>query len=156
MKNEKGQVLVETAIILPLLLLLIFGLIDFARAMYTKNTLNNAARSGARTAAVTQPSPSAESGTLDSPATSTANMIKNNLFNGIPDSVTYTLNVLDATGTTPVTGPASAGNIVKVTVTWTDFPMITPLYKIMGIIANSTPQDSNVLTLTGQAAMRRE
>ena len=155
MRNQKGQVLVETAIILPLLLFLIFGLIDFARVMYTKNSLTNAARSGARTAAVTPDLLNDESGALDS-GTSTANTIKLNLLNGIPDSVTYKLDRLKADGTTPVTGKAMAGDLVKVTVTWTDFPMITPFYKLAEIITNATPEGSDVLTLTGQAAMRYE
>lgn len=50
MKNEnkgKGQALVELALILPLLLLLIMGALDLARAYYTKTTLTNAAREGA-------------------------------------------------------------------------------------------------------------
>jgi len=155
MRNQKGQVLVETAIILPLLLLLIFGLIDFARAMYTKNSLNNAARSGARTAAVTKPLNNDESGVLNSGTSATADTIKINLFNA-PDSVIYTLNRLKVDGTTAGAGEAFPGGTVKVTVTWTDFPMITPFYKIAAIITNSASQDSSVLTLTGQAAMRYE
>jgi len=43
----KGQAIVELAIILPLLLLMIMGAFDFARAFYTKTTLTNAAREGA-------------------------------------------------------------------------------------------------------------
>jgi len=155
-RPQNGQALVEMAIILPLLLLLVLGLADYARALYIKNSLNNAARSGARAAAVIPHHQLYnESGALSSPATPTANTIRSNLFNGIPDSVTYTLNILDSTGTNPVTGPASAGNIVKVAVTWTDVPMITPLYKIVGIISN-TQTGPYVLTLTGQAAMRYE
>lgn len=50
--NQKGAVLVETAIILPLLLLVVFGIFEFGRAMYITNTLNNAARYGARLAVV--------------------------------------------------------------------------------------------------------
>lgn len=154
MKDKKGQTLVETAIILPILLVLILGLIDFARAMYTKNTLNNAARCGARAAAVT-PSLCAESGALQSPATPTAQTIRSNLFEGVPSSVTYSVNVLNAAGTGPITGTASPGNLVQVTVTWTDFPMITPFYRLAGLITNPA-QGSGIMTLTGQAAMRYE
>ena len=52
LNNKKGAALVETAIILPLLLLIVFGIFEFGRAMYMTNTLNNAAREGARRAAV--------------------------------------------------------------------------------------------------------
>ena len=53
MRNQKGQALVETALIIPLLLLLVMGLFEFGRVMYIKNTLNNAARAGVRVAVVT-------------------------------------------------------------------------------------------------------
>lgn len=56
LKNSKGAALVEMAIILPLLVLIAFGTCEFGWAMYVNNTLNNAAREGARRAAVT-PSP---------------------------------------------------------------------------------------------------
>jgi Flp pilus assembly protein TadG len=155
MEKYQGQALVETALLLPILLILIFGIVDFGRAMYTKNSLNNAARSGARTAVVT-PSLSAESGTLESPTSATAHTIKSNLYNKIPNTVTYSLDVRNATGTAPITGNASSGNLVQVTVTWTDFPMITPFYRLAGFFSGSAPQDSGSLTLTGTAAMRYE
>lgn len=43
----RGQALVEFALVLPLLLLLILGAMDFARMFSTKITLTNAAREGA-------------------------------------------------------------------------------------------------------------
>lgn len=52
LKNQKGAALVELAIILPILLLIVFGIFEFGRAMFIINTLNNAAREGARRAAV--------------------------------------------------------------------------------------------------------
>lgn len=52
-KHCKGQALVEMAILLPLLFLLVFGIFEFGRAMYIKNTLTHAARAGARAAVVT-------------------------------------------------------------------------------------------------------
>lgn len=52
LKSEKGAALVEMAIALPLLLLVVWGMIDFARAYYTSNSLSTAVREGARYAAV--------------------------------------------------------------------------------------------------------
>ena len=43
-----GQALVEFALVLPIFLLLLFGLIDVGRLVYTWNALNQAAREGAR------------------------------------------------------------------------------------------------------------
>ena len=53
LKAQKGQTLIETALILFLLLLILLGISEFARAWYTKNSLKNAVRSGARLAVVT-------------------------------------------------------------------------------------------------------
>jgi TadE-like protein len=47
-----GQALVETALVLPLFLLLIFGLIDLGRFVITDHMLSQAAREGARLGAV--------------------------------------------------------------------------------------------------------
>lgn len=51
-ESERGQALVEFTMILPILLILLFGLIDFGRAFYTWMIVTNAAREGARIAAV--------------------------------------------------------------------------------------------------------
>lgn len=53
--GSKGQALVEFAIILLPLVLLVFGMIEFGRYLYLKNSVTNAAREGARLAAVTNP-----------------------------------------------------------------------------------------------------
>jgi len=47
-KNRKGQAMVETIFVLPLLFLLIFGIIEFGRIYFTYMMLSNAAREGAR------------------------------------------------------------------------------------------------------------
>lgn len=52
-----GQALVEFAFIFPLIALLVFGFIDVGRAVFTANTLTNAAREAARVAAVNQVDP---------------------------------------------------------------------------------------------------
>ena len=54
-RDQSGQALVELALSLTLLLLLVFGLFEFGRAMYVLNTLNYAAREGARIASVSNP-----------------------------------------------------------------------------------------------------
>ncbi|MFN2417743.1 MAG: TadE/TadG family type IV pilus assembly protein [Candidatus Limnocylindria bacterium] len=49
-----GQSMVEFALILPLFILMVFGILDFGRAIYAYSTINNAAREGARWAIVDQ------------------------------------------------------------------------------------------------------
>ena len=46
--RQRGQSLVEMALALPLLLILLVGVVDVGRAMYTKIALTNASREGAR------------------------------------------------------------------------------------------------------------
>jgi Flp pilus assembly protein TadG len=53
-RDQKGQGLVEFALIFPIGFVIILGLIDFSRAVYTSSTATEAARQAARTAIVDQ------------------------------------------------------------------------------------------------------
>lgn len=53
-KRDRGQALVETALVLPVLLIILLGIFDFGRAIYAYNTISNAAREAARLAVVDQ------------------------------------------------------------------------------------------------------
>jgi TadE-like protein len=55
--RSRGQSLVEFAFVMPVIVLLAFAFIDLGRAVYTLNTISNAARDGARVAAVNQLDP---------------------------------------------------------------------------------------------------
>jgi hypothetical protein len=48
LKSQKGATLVEFAIILPLLLLLIFGIIEFGLFLFNRHVITNAVREAAR------------------------------------------------------------------------------------------------------------
>ena len=50
--DSKGQSLVETAIVLPLVILIVFGTIEFGRVFNAYLVVSNASREGARAAAV--------------------------------------------------------------------------------------------------------
>jgi hypothetical protein len=49
-RGQRSQSMVEFALIAPLLLLLLFGIVDFGRVIYIYATLNQAVHEGARTA----------------------------------------------------------------------------------------------------------
>lgn len=51
-RNEEGAAVVEFALVLPILLLIVFGIVDFGRAFYTVNNIISAVREGARYGAV--------------------------------------------------------------------------------------------------------
>lgn len=53
-QHGRGQALVETALILPILLLIIIALFDVGRAVFAYNTATNGAREAARLAIVNQ------------------------------------------------------------------------------------------------------
>ena len=52
LKESKGQSIIEFALLLPILLLVVFGITEFGRAIMTKDVLHTASREGARLAAV--------------------------------------------------------------------------------------------------------
>jgi Flp pilus assembly protein TadG len=51
-RTDRGAAAVEFALIAPILLTLVFGIVDFGRAMYVYNVLTAGMREGARAAAV--------------------------------------------------------------------------------------------------------
>jgi Flp pilus assembly protein TadG len=54
MRGQDGQSLIEFALILPVIVLLVFGVLDLGRGVFAYNTLANAARQANRTAMVDQ------------------------------------------------------------------------------------------------------
>ncbi len=54
-RNDRGAVAVEFAIVLPLLIILVFGIIDFGRVFFAQITVTQAAREGARLSALGLP-----------------------------------------------------------------------------------------------------
>lgn len=53
-RDERGVAAVEFALVLPLLLILMFGIVEFGLAWYSKQVLTNASREGARAGIVWQ------------------------------------------------------------------------------------------------------
>lgn len=53
--GAKGQALVELALVLPVILLLVIGMLEFSRAWNLHQALTDATREGARRAAVADP-----------------------------------------------------------------------------------------------------
>ncbi len=54
MINQKAQSVVEFLLVILLLMFVLIGIVDFSRAWYFANSLNMAAREGARMATVTE------------------------------------------------------------------------------------------------------
>lgn len=145
MRNQKGQALVEFAIILPLLFLLIFGIFEFGRAMFIKNSLNNAARSAVRVAVVTpnltDNNYSAGQLSIRSATDKIQAKIYDNLLYINKATATAIVNVVEHTGALP-------GDTVTVTVTGAFEPIVS---KITDTLQIKVPN-----TLRGEASMRYE
>ena len=63
LRQDRGASMVEFALILPLLILLVFGTVEFGRGYNAQITLTHAAREGVRTLAVTKDSDEAVTAT---------------------------------------------------------------------------------------------
>jgi len=69
-RRALGQGLVEFALVIPIFLLMVFGIIDFGRVVYMNSVLSQAAREGARVGSVEAPwvgSTDASCGTVGGP-----------------------------------------------------------------------------------------
>ena len=127
-KGASGQGLVEFALVLPMLLILVFGVAEFGRAWMTRNIMTGAAREAARIAVV--PGPGGDSIT---PAMARANQVLASA--GI---TTASVSVID--------NGATFGNVTA-TVTY-DFPVV-----IAGFIPGL---DNSTIPLVSTTTMRRE
>jgi len=147
-ERSRGQSLVEFAFIFPIITLLAFSAIDIGRAVFAYNTLTNAAREGARVAAVNQLDPI--DGPWDCMATHPVEDVNNPswTFRGCVLLSAKTLGVEagDVTisyapppgSTITCSGPLTVGCIATVTVV-SDFVPITPVAgSVIGPIAMSS------------------
>jgi Flp pilus assembly protein TadG len=126
--RDRGAAAVEFALLLPLLLLLLFGIIDAGRAINTQITLTQAAREGARLASLGQPNSTVVSGTRAA------------AFGLSPVTVTVT-------GCPPGAGPTTSATV---SVSY-GFTFVTPIGAIAGLLGVSG--DGAPLTLTAQGVM---
>jgi Flp pilus assembly protein TadG len=140
-RPNHGQALVEFALVIPIFLLMIFGIVDAGRLIYTFNTVSNAARDGARVAIVNQSGAGGTTcDTTATPPAPTAYPVGCALYSGFalglsaPNvSVTYR----DAADTAAC-APLAMGCIAVVTVTG-QFQALTPVIgQIIGPLAVSS------------------
>lgn len=80
--SERGAAAVEFAILLPLLLVLVLGTIEFGRAYNTQITLTNAARDGARVMAISGNQTAARSAAKNTAASLNPGLLDTNIQMG--------------------------------------------------------------------------
>ncbi|MEV1287636.1 TadE family protein [Micromonospora sp. NPDC049679] len=121
--RDRGAAAVEMALVTPLLLLLLFGIIDFGRMMHAQITLTEAAREGARGASLRQP---------------------------IAPRMSALTDRLGAV-TTQITGCAGAAPNADAVVTLSHkFRPVTPLGPIMRLVGG---EETGTVTITGKGVM---
>ncbi|MCL5046331.1 MAG: pilus assembly protein [Actinobacteria bacterium] len=114
--REKGQAMVEFALILPVLLLIIMGIMEFGRAYSAYLTIQNASREGARLGVT---------GTTDTEITAAVNQVASTL-----DTAGLTVSI------TPAEASRSRGELLTVTVSYR-FQFLVPLIsEIVGPLGN--------------------
>jgi hypothetical protein len=135
----RGQALVEFALVLPLLLLLIFGIVDAGRLIYTYNTVSNSARNAARVAVVNQSTSGTDTcDTTAATAWPVGCAIQSGISLGILPAdvvVTYRDSADAGDCTTPPTLPPLIGCLAVVEVTGTFRPLTPIIGQLIGPIA---------------------
>ncbi|RAP73726.1 TadE/TadG family type IV pilus assembly protein [Paenibacillus montanisoli] len=107
-KEQKGQSMVEFALLLPLVLLLICGIVDIGRLMFAYASLNMTAQEAVRL------------GGLGSSDAEIETYAKDHLIIGNPDDLEVTIS--------PNESARKSGDNVKVALSY-ELPMITPIIK---------------------------
>lgn len=127
--SERGAAMVEFAIVLPVFLLIAWGVIDFGRLFFTSNSLANAVREGGRYAAV-----------LQDPIGSAAAVKTKVKQSFVPFGGPSLTDAEISIDTTTI-----AGGVI-VTITGYPAPVLTPLSAVIG----------STSTMTRSATFRRE
>jgi Flp pilus assembly protein TadG len=113
-RSQRGAAIVEFAIVLPIMLMLVFGIIDFGVSLHYRGLVGNAARDGARVGAV-------------NPSTTAITTAARNAANITPASaVLVTPECTKPGGTTCNFSNIVAGDTVVVKVEYT-YTLITPV-----------------------------
>jgi len=126
---ERGAVAVEFALLLPILLLILFGIIDFGRAFNAQITLTQAAREGVRAYAITG-NPSDGNARTQQAVQGTS---------------------LQGAGVGTSTTACTTGSPTTLTAT-TQFSYVTPVSGILNLLGAASL--TNPITLTSKATMR--
>jgi Flp pilus assembly protein TadG len=125
--SQRGQSLAEFALVMPVFLILLFGIIDFSLGLKAWLTVTNASREGARVLALGQS------------CTQVTNQAQA-VAHGLTPPVTVTI--------TPSTCQGSSGDAMAVTVTYT-YTFVTPLGNFVHLL-------SGPITMTSTSTMRHE
>jgi Flp pilus assembly protein TadG len=138
-QKKKAQALIELAMLLPFLLVLILGAIEFGRLFMAQTIITNAAREGAYYISIHPDDYDAGTGSAPNATIAAETEANNSGLSNI--SVTFT----------PKTCCANSGNSFEVTVN-TDVPNV-PILGLLGNIFSLTYVHNGVFTLSASVEM---
>lgn len=119
-RDDRGAAAVEFALVLPILVVLLFGVIDFGRALFAYNYLTAAVREGGRFAAV-QESASSEAA------------VRDRMSVYLQQLETLALPDVDPATITSVPNSVIDPRYITVTITGYELEPITPIPALLGI-----------------------
>jgi len=138
--SDRGQALLETALVLPLVLLVSVSIFEFGRAFQTWQILTNAAREGARVAVL----PGMTAGNVQS-------VVTNYMTAGqLPNAATASVVVNQASTVSIGVGTASA-SVVTV-----NYPFSFMVLQPIAQLVTGTSTLGGALTMSVSAKMRNE
>ena len=126
-RTDRGQSHAEFSIVVPIFLILVFGIVDFSMALRAWLTVTNASREGARVLVLGQ-------------SCSQVTAQSQNVAKGLSPSVTVTI--------TPSTCTGVSGDSMSVSVSYT-YKFVTPLGSLAKMITGP-------ITMTSTSTMRHE
>ena len=139
--SERGQAMIETALVLPILLLISVGIFEFGRAYQTYQVLTNAAREGARLAILP------DSTTADVQSRVAAYMQAGALDNY--NSATISVN---QSATMSIGAATASASVVTVNYPFS-FMVLNPIARL---VVSGSALGNAPLTLAASAEMRNE
>ncbi len=142
-RGEKGQALVEFALLVPIFLVLMFAIVDFGMGFHSWITVTNSAREGARIGAV-----QATTAQIETRVRDTSDLINEDT------KMTVTVGCGPSSDPPPTgTCPSQPGESVVVRVDY-DYDLITPLASLVAFLSGDIIGPT--LTLSSTAEMRLE
>ena len=148
LSSRRGQSAVELALVLPLLMVVIFGAVEFGTAMYDKQVVTNASREAAR-AAIVGTTPRLSDTLVKAVAGNYSNSRLINFKTGATTNAVTTIDPSGCTTANPCPSPNTArksGDVITVTTTYTYSLFLVPKW-LPGF---------GTFSLTGMTRMRME
>jgi Flp pilus assembly protein TadG len=157
--SQKGAAVVEFAVILPLLLLILFGIVEFGFIFYDQALLTNASREGARRAIVYRTD---SSNNRIIPSGDVEQAINDYLYSGSDlrlvsfgtDNLTASIDT--DSGTTTLDPDLNPGTNIDISVTQGSYILVEVNYDYDFLLLPSIAGIPQTINLTGKTTMRAE